>query len=96
MKKKQNCYLTSENKLLVSIGVNNLIIIYTDDVTLVSDINESESIKKLVQDLQLRNYKEVVSHKRVYRPWGFYLSISENSRFQVKIIHVKPGAKLSL
>ena len=94
--KNQNCYLTSENKLLVSIGVNNLIIICTDDVTLVADINESESIKKLVQDLQLRNYKEAVSHKRVYRPWGFYLSISENSRFQVKIIHVKPGAKLSL
>ena len=76
--KNQNCYLTSENKLLVSIGVNNLIIICTDDVTLVADINESESIKKLVQDLQLRNYKEAVSHKRVYRPWGFlFINIRE-------------------
>ena len=94
--KTQNCYLTSENKLLVSLGVNNLIIINTDDVTLVADKNESESIKKIVQDLQLRNLKEAVSHQRVYRPWGFYLTISENPRFQVKIIHVKPGAKLSL
>ncbi len=94
--KTQNCFLSSESKLLVSLGINNLVIIDTDDVTLVADKNESESIKKLVKDLHIRNIKEAVSHKRVYRPWGFYLSISEDSRFQVKIIHVKPGAKLSL
>ena len=94
--KTQNCYLISENKLLVSLGINNLVIIDTDDVTLVADKNESESIKKVVKDLQVRNIKEAVSHKRVYRPWGFYLSITEDARFQVKIIHVKPGAKLSL
>tara|TARA_B100001093_G_scaffold215568_1_gene206863 strand:+ start:312 stop:1769 length:1458 start_codon:yes stop_codon:yes gene_type:complete len=94
--KNRDCYLISENKLLVSCGISNLVIIDTDDVTLVADKNESESIKKIVKDLQVRNIKEAVSHKRVYRPWGFYLSISEDSRFQVKMIHVKPGAKLSL
>ena len=46
--------------------------------------------------MQVRNIKEAVSHKRVYRPWGFYLSITKDTRFQVKIINVKPGAKLSL
>ena len=35
-------------------------------------------------------------HRKVYRPWGFYLSISEAKIFKVKIIHVKIGAKLSL
>ncbi len=94
--KTKNSFLSSESKLLVSLGINNLVIIDTDDVTLVANKNESETIKKVVKDLQLRNIKEAVSHKKVYRPWGFYLSISEDSRFQVKIIHVKPGAKLSL
>ncbi|WP_288239813.1 mannose-1-phosphate guanylyltransferase/mannose-6-phosphate isomerase [uncultured Prochlorococcus sp.] len=94
--KTYNCFLSSESKLLVSLGINNLVVIDTDDVTLVAEKNESESLKKLVKDLQVRNIKEAVSHKRVYRPWGFYLSIAEDSRFQVKIIHVKPGAKLSL
>ena len=92
----QNCYLNSENKLLVSLGIDNLVIINTDDVTLVANKNESESIKNLVKDLQSRNIKESISHKRVYRPWGFYVSITEGTRFQVKIIHVKPNAKLSL
>ena len=46
--------------------------------------------------MQGKNIREAVSHKKVYRPWGFYLSIGDGKRFQVKIIHVNPGAKLSL
>ncbi len=94
--KNKNCYLRSENKLLVSLGVKNLVIIDTGDVTLVADKNESENIKKVVKDLQDKNIEEAVLHKKVYRPWGFYLSIAKGKRFQVKIIHVKPGEKLSL
>ena len=96
IEKTQNCYLRSENKLLVSLGINNLVIIDTEDVTLVADKNESENIKKVVKDLQDRNIQEALAHKKVYRPWGFYLSISEGKRFQVKMIHVKSGEKLSL
>ena len=96
IEKTQNCFLRSERKLLVGLGINNLVIVDTDDVTLVADKNESENIKKLVKKLQSKNISEAVSHKKVYRPWGFYLSITEGKRFQVKIIHVKPGAKLSL
>ena len=46
--KTKNCYLRSENKLLVSLGIENLVIIDTDDATLVADKNESENIKKIV------------------------------------------------
>ena len=96
IEKTKNCYLRSEKKLLVSLGLDNLVIIDTDDVTLVAEKNESENIKKVVKDLQARNVQEAVSHKKVFRPWGFYLSIADGKRFQVKIIHVKPGEKLSL
>lgn len=92
----QNCYLYSENKILVSLGIKDLVIIDTADVTLIADKNESQNIKKVVNELQSQNIKESVANKKVYRPWGFYVSISEGKRFQVKVIHVKPGAKLSL
>ena len=62
---------------------------------MVANKNESENIKGIVSEMQLKNFKEASSHKRVYRPWGFYVSIIEEDRFQVKIINVKPGAKLS-
>ena len=94
--KTENCYLHSEKKLLVSLGINDLVIIDTDDATLVASKNESENIKKVVNDLQLKNFKEATTHKKGYRPWGYYLTILDDKRWQVKIIHVEPGAKLSL
>ena len=94
-KNSENSYMHSENQLLVGLGVKDLVIINTDDATLVANKNESENIKGIVSEMQLKNFKEASSHKRVYRPWGFYVSIIEEDRFQVKIINVKPGAKLS-
>ena len=92
----ENCYLQSENKLLVTLGIKDLVIINTDDATLVADKNQSENIKDIVSELQIRNIKEADLHKKGFRPWGFYISILEDKRWQVKIIHVNPGAKLSL
>ena len=92
----ENCYLHSENKLLVSLGIKDLVIVDTDDATLVADKNQSENIKHIVSKLQIKNIKEANSHKKGFRPWGFYLSILEDKRWKVKIIHVNPGAKLSL
>ena len=63
---------------------------------MVASKDQSENIKKIVSELQSKNFKEASIHKKGYRPWGFYLSILEDIRWQVKIIHVKPGAKLSL
>ena len=92
----ENCYLHSEKQLLVSLGLKELIIINTEDATLVADKSQSEKIKQLVETLQVKNIKEANVHKRGFRPWGFYVSILEDKRWQVKIIHVKPGEKLSL
>jgi mannose-1-phosphate guanylyltransferase len=92
----ENCYLHSENKLLVTLGIKDLVIIDTDDATLVANKNQSENIKDVVSELQIRNIKEANSHKKGFRPWGFYISILDDEKWQVKIIHVNPGAKLSL
>ena len=73
-----------------------MIIINTDDATLVADKNQSEKVKQIVNLLNVKNIKEASTHKRGFRPWGFYSSILEDKRWKVKIIHVKPGQKLSL
>ncbi len=95
-KETENCYLHSENKLLVSLGLKDIVIVDTDDATLVAEKNQSENIKKLVGELQSKSIKEANTHKKGFRPWGFYISVLEDVRWQVKIIHVKPGARLSL
>ena len=95
-KKTKNCFFYSEKKLLVGMGIKDLIIVNTDDATLVADKNESENIKALVSDLNIKKFAEASSNTKGYRPWGFYVSIIEDQRWQVKIIHVNPGAELSL
>ena len=91
-----NSTVFSEEKLVVAMGVSNLIIVETDDAILVAPQSESENIKKIVETLTEQQRSHVHSHRKVYRPWGFYDSIGEGDRHKVKRITVKPGACLSL
>ena len=92
----KNCYVRSENRLVVGIGIKDLIIIETNDAVLVSNKKDSQSIKKIVQKLKKDNIPEGKNHRKIYRPWGHYLSVVEDHRWQVKLIHVNPGETLSL
>ena len=95
-KNTKNCYLRSEKRLITSIGINNLIIIETSDAILVADKSQSQEVKNIVNLLKEKGILEGQEHKKIYRPWGFYESIIDEERWQVKIINVKPGEKLSL
>ena len=95
-KKLQNCYVRSENRLVVGIGLDDLMIIETSDAILVANKKESQEVKNIVQELKSKGIKEGQNHKKVYRPWGNYLSIVEEEYWQVKLITVNPGEKLSL
>ena len=96
IKETKNCYLRSENRLLVGLGIQNLVIIETNDAILVADKNKTQEVKNIVQELNYQGLSEAKNHKKVYRPWGNYLSLVEDLKWQVKLITVKPGEKLSL
>ena len=95
-KKIKNCYLNSENKLLVTIGTENLIVVQTKDATLVCDQKEAQEIKDIVQQLILEGRSEVESHRKVFRPWGYFNTIERTGFWQVKEIIVNPKSSLSL
>lgn len=90
----RNSYIRGDGHLVAAIGVDNLIVVATDDVILVANSDLSADVGKFVS--RLRNRPERLHHTRVYRPWGFYQTVDIGERFQVKRIMVKPGAKLSL
>ena len=92
----KNSFLRSENRLIVGIDLNNLIIVETRDAILISEKNSSQKVKNIVDHLKKNNIPEGINHSKVYRPWGHYLSVVESNRWQVKLIMVKPGEKLSL
>jgi mannose-1-phosphate guanylyltransferase len=93
--KTKNSYISSENQLIATLGVNNLIIIATKDSIMVADKKEIPNIKNIIQKMKVENRVELDFHREVYRPWGKYDSLDSGLGYQVKKITVKPGAKLS-
>jgi mannose-1-phosphate guanylyltransferase/mannose-6-phosphate isomerase len=91
-----NTYIHASERPVVALGVNDLIIIDTPDAVLVADNAQLENVKIVVYRLKNKEVTQAVIHRKVARPWGWYDSIDQGDRFQVKRICVKPGASLSL
>lgn len=78
------------------LGVEDLVVVETDDAVLVAAKDRAQEVKEVVAQLDRQKRTEHVSHSRVYRPWGYYETVDEGARFQVKRLMVKPGHALSL
>jgi len=92
----KDCLVRSERSLVAAIGVDDLIIVDTPDALLVADKMRAQDVSKVVSKLKQSNRKEQEQHLRNHRPWGYFETLSIGGRFQVKLLHVKPGGKLSM
>jgi mannose-1-phosphate guanylyltransferase/mannose-1-phosphate guanylyltransferase/mannose-6-phosphate isomerase len=92
----RNCYLRSEHGLVAALGVEDIVLVATDDVVMVAHRDRAQDVKQLVTRLEAAGRSERVTHPLVHRPWGTFRCIHTGDRVQVKHIMVKPGAKLSL
>ncbi len=90
-----NSYISSDNKLVASIGIDNMIVISTKDAVMVADKNNVENVKDIFNSLKKTKRNEWEFHREVHRPWGKFDSLDIGKNYQVKKITVKPGAKLS-
>ncbi|WP_439135106.1 mannose-1-phosphate guanylyltransferase/mannose-6-phosphate isomerase [Pseudomaricurvus sp.] len=91
-----NCYIRSDSKLVATVGLDDVIVVESDDAIMVAAKDRVQDVKKIVAQLKQHGRSEAQLHRKVYRPWGFYDSIDNGDRFQVKRIVVKPGGTLSL
>lgn len=92
----QDCFIQANHRLVVASGVKDLVIVETGDTLLVLNKEKAQAVKVLVEKMREEARKEVIHHRRVSRPWGFFDAIDGGDRFQVKRIMVAVGAKLSL
>jgi mannose-1-phosphate guanylyltransferase/mannose-6-phosphate isomerase len=92
----QNCYVYSDRALVTTLGVKDLVIVDTPDAVLVADRNQVQNVSSIVKALKESGRREHQTHVRSHRPWGFFETLSLAPRFQVKLLHVKPGGKLSM
>ena len=92
----RNSLVITEGRLVACLGLDDMIVIETPDAVLVARKDRTQDIKKIVNRLKAESRPHADNHRKVHRPWGYYDSIDNGSRFQVKRIVVKPGASLSL
>jgi mannose-1-phosphate guanylyltransferase/mannose-6-phosphate isomerase len=89
-------YVQSGRGLVATIGVKDLVIVDTPDALLVADRARAQDVSRIVARLREAGRKEHEQHLRSYRPWGYFETLNAGPRFQVKLLHVKPGGKLSM
>ncbi|WP_420559615.1 mannose-1-phosphate guanylyltransferase/mannose-6-phosphate isomerase [Tepidicaulis sp.] len=92
----RNTYVRAEKGLVATLGVEDLVVVETGDVVMVAARDRVQDVKKIVQRLAEEGRSEHEAHNRVYRPWGYYESLTQGDRHQVKHLMVYPGGALSL
>jgi len=91
-----NSYIRSDDKMVVTNGVENLVITATKDVVMIANKDDAQNISEIKSELINKNRSQWERHRRVYRPWGSYELISSGENYQVKKITIKPANGISL
>lgn len=92
----KNTHAQSNDRLIAAVGLDNVLIVDTEDAVLVANKDKSQDVKNVVAQLKARNDETVKLHRTVHRPWGSYTVMMEGPRYKIKRIEVKPNASLSL
>ena len=95
-KDSKNSFVYSSSKLVATIGLEDTVIVETEDAILACKKDKTQEVKQVYETLKQQHDGTQLVHKTVYRPWGFYTVIAEGKGFQTKLIHVNQGQKLSV
>ena len=92
----RNCFVQSEDRVVATLGLENIMIIDTPDALLVSHRDQVQNVREVVKQLKVDGHECYRLHRTTSRPWGTYTVLEESGRYKIKRIEVKPGASLSL
>ena len=92
----EDCYISAQSRLVAAVGLTDIVVVEDKDSVLVTQKDQSQDVKELVEELKRQGREETKLHRQVFRPWGSYDSIDSDEGFQVKRLIVNPGAVLSL
>lgn len=92
----KNSFVYSSSKLVATIGLEDIILVETEDAVLACKADKSQDVKKIFDTLKKQNDNTHLIHKTVYRPWGYYTVLGQGKGFLTKMIQVNPAQKLSV
>jgi len=94
--KNSTLWSTQDGRILTAIGLNNILAVAMGDTVLIADKNHTKDIKTLVRFMNDNDIYQSTNASRDYRPWGWYETLAITNNFHIKVLHVNPGASLSL
>jgi mannose-1-phosphate guanylyltransferase/mannose-6-phosphate isomerase len=92
----RNCFVQGDKRLVAVVGVDNIVIVDTDDAVLVAHRDQAQDVKEVVSQLAHLQHESAIYHQTVHRPWGSYTILEDAEDCKVKRLVVKPGQVLSL
>lgn len=92
----KNSLVYASSKLVATIGLEDIVLIETEDAILACKKDNTQDVKKIFDTLKKQNDNTHLIHKTVYRPWGFYTVLAQGNGFLTKMIHVNTGQRLSV
>ncbi len=95
----ENCtdtMIIGEERLIAGIDLDNLMIVDTPDVLLVTKKGQSQKVKDVVTKLKKENRKEAKENVTMYRSWGKYTLLTEGKDYRVRKVEMNPGESLTM
>ena len=92
----KNSFMYSSSKLVASIGLEDTVVVETEDAILACKRDRVQDVKQVFETLKQQHDDTHLVHKTMYRPWGFYTVLAQGNGFLTKMIQVNPGQKLSI
>jgi len=83
------------DKVYALVGVEGLVVVDTEDALLVAPKGAGQEIKEVVARLAAAGRREATEHRFEFRPWGDFEILRDSDRFKSKLLHVRPGHRLS-
>lgn len=95
----ENCtdtMIIGEERLIAGIDLDNLVIVDTPDVLLVTKKGQSQKVKDVVAKLKKADRKEAKENVTMYRSWGKYTLLTEGKDYRVRKVEMNPGGSLTM
>lgn len=96
IKASGNFIFSKKDKNYSFVGVDDLIVVDTEDALLVSKKGSSQDVKSVVDIYNQKHSSVTQAHVFEDRPWGHFEVLRDTKRFKSKVIQVHPGQQLSL
>ena len=87
---------TGTDRTVAVVGMQDVSVIDTDDAVIICDLNNTQDVKRVVENLKEKKSETISFHKTVFRPWGYFKVLEDTDYFKSKRLVIYPEQSISL